>query len=137
MRRLLLAENDDPVNQHNVQWGVLILAVCTDKFFTKVRTIGADVCDGQIVGGVVGAAGGHDVRPVLEETVGLVVTRQLQVVPLLGVVAFQRLHAVVAGVRHAALLAAGARVLTMRRRHNEHQSVVGARHVDDVIQARV
>ena len=55
----------------------------------------------------------------LEDTLAVVVTNQLQRRPLVLVVLFQRLRAVADGVRLTALLATLGGVLTKPRRHDK------------------
>ena len=68
----------------------------------------------------------------LEDTLAVVVTNQLQRGPLILVVLFQRLCAVADGVRRAADLATLGGVLTKPRRHDKQQPVVRAGNIDDV-----
>ena len=68
----------------------------------------------------------------LEDTLAVVVTNQLQRGPLILVVLFQRLCAVADGVRRAADLATLGSVLTKRRRHDKQKSVVRTGNIDNV-----
>ena len=68
----------------------------------------------------------------LEDTLAVVVTDQLQRRPLVLVVLFQRLRAVADGVRLAAFLATLGGVLTKPRRHDKQKPVVRTGNIDDV-----
>ena len=68
----------------------------------------------------------------LEDTLVVVVTNQLQRGPLVLVVLFQRLRAVADGVSLTALLATFGGVLTKPRRHDKQQPVVRTGNIDDV-----
>ena len=99
--------------------------------------IATHVGDGHIFGYLLLRAVRHQVSVVLKHTVVVVVTRQLQIRPRVCVVLLQHLSAVVGNVRGAAFVVTGRGVLTKRRRHDEYESIGGARQLNDVVRARV